>query len=158
MKIAICYYSRHHGNTRKVLEAMAGEGDVELIDVTARRAVRLEDCGCIGFASGIYGFEFHKAVVEFARQYLPQGTPVFFVYTYGGAKGSGARALAEIAREKGCPVLGEFGCKGYDTFGPFQIVGGIAKGHPDGQDLAQARRFFRQIQVRLGGHPDGPAD
>lgn len=23
MKTAICYYSRHHGNTRKVLEAMA---------------------------------------------------------------------------------------------------------------------------------------
>lgn len=23
MKTVICYYSRHHGNTRKVLEAMA---------------------------------------------------------------------------------------------------------------------------------------
>lgn len=26
MKTAICYYSRHHGNTRQVLEAMAGRG------------------------------------------------------------------------------------------------------------------------------------
>lgn len=26
MKTAICYYSRHHGNTLKVLQAMAGEG------------------------------------------------------------------------------------------------------------------------------------
>ncbi len=26
MKTAICYYSRHHGNTRQVLEAMAREG------------------------------------------------------------------------------------------------------------------------------------
>ena len=34
MKTAVCYYSRHHGNTRKVLEAMAREGDVDLIDVT----------------------------------------------------------------------------------------------------------------------------
>lgn len=25
MKTAICYYSRHHGNTRQVLEAMARE-------------------------------------------------------------------------------------------------------------------------------------
>ena len=39
--------------------------------------------------------------MDFARQYLPQGKPVFFVYTYGGAKGSGAKALEEIAREKG---------------------------------------------------------
>lgn len=146
MKTAICYYSRHHGNTLKVLEAMAREGDVDLIDVTTRQAVRLEDYDCIGFASGIYGTTFHKAVAAFARQYLPAGKPVFFVYTYGGAKGSGARAVAVVAREKNCPVLGEFSCKGYDTFGPFKLVGGIAKGHPDEKDLEKARCFYREIQ------------
>ena len=87
--------------------------------------------------------------MEFARQYLSQGKPVFFVYTYGGAKGNGAKALTEIAREKNCPILGEFSCKGYDTFGPFKLVGGIAKGHPDERDLENARSFFRQIQNRL---------
>ena len=139
MKAAICYYSRHHGNTLKVLEAMAGEEEVDLIDVTARQAVRLDGYDCVGFASGIYGFEFQKSVAAFARQYLPQGKPVFFVYTYGGAKGSGAKAVAEVAREKNCPVLGEFSCKGYDTFGPFKLIGGISKGHPNTQDLENAR-------------------
>ena len=146
MKTVICYYSRHHGNTRKVLEAMAEEGAVDLVDVTTRQSVRLEEYDCIGFASGIYGFEFQKAVVEFARQYLPQGKPVFFVYTYGAAKGTGAKALTEIAGEKGCPVLGEFSCRGYDTFGPFKFMGGIAKGHPDAQDQENARSFFRRMQ------------
>src|SRR5699024_302609 len=108
MKTAICYYSRHHGNTLKVAQAMALEGEVDLIDVTTRQAVRLEGYDCIGLASGIYGFEFQKAVVEFARQYLPNGKPVFFLYTYGGAKGTGAKAVAEVAREKDCPILGEF--------------------------------------------------
>ena len=42
MKTAICYYSRHHGNTRKVAGAMAQAGEVALIDVTARQAVHLE--------------------------------------------------------------------------------------------------------------------
>ena len=149
MKTAICYYSRHHGNTRSVLEAMAQEGETALIDVTARQSVRLEEYDCVGFASGIYGFEMHKAVVEYARQYLPQGKPVFFVYTYGGAKGTGAKAFAELAREKDCPVLGEFSCKGYDTFGPFKLVGGIAKGHPDGRDLENARQFYRNIQSQV---------
>ena len=41
MKTAICYYSRHHGNTLKVLEAMARGNDIDLIDVTARMAVHL---------------------------------------------------------------------------------------------------------------------
>ena len=87
MKTVICYYSRHHGNTRKVLEAMAGEGEVDIVDVTTRQSVRLEEYDCVGFASGIYGFEVQKAVVEFAWQYLPQGKPVFFVYTYGDCQG-----------------------------------------------------------------------
>ena len=150
MKTAICYYSCHHGNTRKVLEAMALEGDVDLIDVRARRAVWLEEYGCVGLASGIYGFEFHRAVTAFARQYLPEGKPVFFVCTYGALRGAGAKELEKLARERGCPVLGTFGCKGYDTFGPFKLVGGIAKGHPDEQDLKNARGFFRDMSDRLG--------
>ena len=150
MKTAICYYSRHHGNTRKVLEAMAEAGETDLIDVTARRAVRLEEYDCVGFASGVYFGKLHESVLGFARQYLPAGKPVFFVCTYGGGKGASTQALSEIAREKGCPVLGEFGCKGYDTFGPFRLVGGIAKGRPDARDLENARRFYREIRERLG--------
>ena len=150
MKIAICYYSRHHGNTRKVLEALAGEGEADLIDVTTRQAVRLEGYDRIGFASGVYYGKFHPSVPAFARQYLPEGKPVFFVCTYGGLRGAGAKELEKLARERGCPVLGTFGCRGYDTFGPFRLVGGIAKGHPDEQDLKNAREFFREMRDRLG--------
>lgn len=154
MKIAICYYSRHHGNTRKVVQAMAEEGKTDLIDVTARQAVHLDDYDCIGFAAGISGFTFQQAVVNFAGQYLPQGKPVFFVYTYAGAKGQGTQAIAEAAREKSCPVLGEFGCRGYCTFGPFKLVGGVAKGHPDAVDLENARRFYRKIQSLVAGEEE----
>ncbi|HAP20133.1 MAG TPA: flavodoxin, partial [Lachnospiraceae bacterium] len=40
----------------------------------------------------------------------------------------------------------KFGCKGYDTFGPFKLVGGIAKGHPDGNDLKAAVSFVAGLQ------------
>ena len=43
-------------------------------------------------------------------------------------------------------MLGEFGCKGYDTFGPFKLVGGIAKGHPNARDLERARKFFQSLK------------
>ena len=147
MKTAICYYSHHHGNTRRVVEAMAQTEELDLIDVSGGQTPRLEDYDRIGFASGIYGFEMHKAVASFARQYLPAGKPVFFVYTYGGAKGTGAKALAQIAAEKGCPVLGEFSCTGYDTFGPFKRVGGLAKGRPNEKDLEKARTFYRGLET-----------
>ena len=145
MKTAIFYYSSHHGNTLKVAQAMALEGEVDLIDVTTRQAIRLEGYDCIGLASGIYGFEFQKAVVEFALQYLPNGKPVFFLYTYGGAKGTCSKDVADVAREKDCPILGDFSCNGFDTFGPFKMIGGIAKGHPDQKDLENARAFYREM-------------
>ena len=47
MKTAVCYYSRHHGNTLKVLETIAEAGEMDLIDVTARQVVHLEDYDCI---------------------------------------------------------------------------------------------------------------
>ena len=137
MKAAVCYCSRHHGNTRKVLEAMADEGGLDLIDVTTRQAVRLDGYDCIGFASGIYGFAFHPAVAAFARPPAGRGRR---------CRSPGSRAVAEIARSRGCPVLGEFGCRGYDTFGPFRLVGGIAKGRPDARDLENARAFYRGLR------------
>ena len=150
MKTVLCYYSYHHGNTRKVAEAMAAAGDVTLLDVRAAPTADLTGYDCVGLASGIYGFEVHKALVDFARASLPAGKPVFFVTTCGAAKGAGTKALAAVAAEKGCPVLGEFGCKGFDTFGPFKLVGGIAKGHPDAQDLADARAFYLSIAASAG--------
>ena len=53
--------------------------------------------------------------------------------------------MEKISAEKHCPVLGEFSCKGYDTFGPFKLVGGIAKGRPNERDLEQARTFYRNL-------------
>ena len=149
MRTAVCYYSRHHGNTRKVLEAMAREGEIDPIDATVCQTVRLEDYDCVGFASGVYFGKFHTSVLHAARQYLPHGKPVFFVWTYGGGMGQSTRELKELAGERGCAVLGTFGCKGYDTFGPFKLVGGLAKGRPDEGDLDRARGFFRDILTRL---------
>lgn len=36
--------------------------------------------------------------------------------------------------------------KGYDTFGPFKLIGGIAKGRPDHNDLNSAVDFFKGLQ------------
>ena len=129
---------------------MAQEGDVELLDVTTRQAVRLEGYDRIGFASGVYYGKFHPSVPAFARQYLPEGKPVFFLCTYGASRGKSLREMEAVAREKYCPVLGAFGCRGYDTFGPLKLVGGIAKGHPNGRDLENAKKFWRQMKDSLG--------
>lgn len=128
MKTAICYYSRHHGNTLKVLKAMAEGQNVDFIDVTSRTAAHLEQYDVVGFASGIYYSKFHDSVASFARQHLPEGKDVFFVYTYGSKRDGYTKAIAEAVAAKHANILGEYGCKGYDTFGPFKLVGGHRQG------------------------------
>ena len=145
MKTAVCYYSRHHGNTKKVLDAMAEGTDIDLIDVTSRMAVHLEDYDCIGFASGIYYSKFQETVLDFARQYLPQNKEVFFVYTCGPRRRRYTQTKSERAPARRPNILGEYGCRGFDTFGPFKLIGGIAKGHPNAKELQEAKRFCRTV-------------
>lgn len=148
MKTAICYYSRHHGNTLKLLEAMAeGRDDVELFDVTGRMAFYPEHYDVIAFASGIYYGKFHQSVLDFARQYFPAGGKTFFVFTGGSPSAKNTAAIRDALAEKDAQVLGQFYCRGYDTFGPFKLVGGIAKGRPNADDLQAAKEFFEGLVV-----------
>ena len=145
MKTAICYCSQHHGNTRKVVQAMAEGMDVTLIEISRQPDASLEEYDCIGFASGIYGFSYHPMVTEFARRHLPEGKKVFFVCTYGGTKGAGAKELVQIASERHASLLGEFSCRGWNTFGPFKLIGGTGKGRPNQEDLRRAQEFYRKL-------------
>ena len=65
MRTAIVYYSAHHGNTRRLAEAIAQGRDVTLIDALAAKSADLIGYDLIGFASGIYFGKFHQSVVEF---------------------------------------------------------------------------------------------
>lgn len=143
MKVVIVYYSRHHGNTKKLLDAINELADIRLIDVDCKEA-DLSGYDMIGFASGIYFGKFSKAVIEFARNNLPNNKRVFLINTYG-VKGNYTKEMKQIIAEKSCQLLGTYGCRGFDTFGPFRLVGGIAKGHPDERDVNGAIEFFSRI-------------
>ncbi|MGB4213488.1 MAG: flavodoxin family protein [Dethiobacteria bacterium] len=144
MKVAIAYYSQHHGNTKKLLDAIKDLADVELINVVECKKEDLSYYDLIGFASGIYFGKFSKAVMEFARNNLPSNKRVFLINTYG-VKGDYTKEMKKLIAEKSCELLGTYGCRGFDTFGPFKLVGGIAKGHPDENDVKGAIEFFRRI-------------
>lgn len=145
MKTAIIYYSKHHGNTKKLLDAIAGENEVDLIDVTANSRVDLSRYDRIGFASGIYYSKFHKTLLKFAEEKLPEGKETFFVYTYGAEKKGYTDAITAAVKKHDARILGEFGCFGFNTFGPFKLIGGIAKGHPDVADIANAEEFYKGL-------------
>ena len=146
MKTAIIYYSQHHGNTKKLLDAMAAaDPDLTLIDVASAGDVDLTEYDRIGIASGIYFSSFAKQVLNYAEKHLPEGKPVFFIYTHGAPAGNFLKGIRAITEKKHCRELGEFRCQGFDTFGPFKLVGGIAKGHPTHEEIMAAVRFYQEL-------------
>ena len=145
MKTAIVYYSEHHGNTKKLLDAIAARHEVTLINVTKQPETDLSAYDRIGFASGIYYTSFAKQLIAYAEKYLPEGKEVFFIYTHGAPKGSFLNAIRRVTEEKHCKEIGEYHCQGFDTFGPFRLLGGIAKGHPTEEEINAAADFYARL-------------
>ena len=143
MKKAIVYASVHHGNTEKIVKSIAEECKVDLIDAVKHSDADLSSYDMIGFASGIYFSKFHQSILKFVEKNLPDDKKVFLICTYGGS--ANYKSIEQILDKKHARVDGKFGCKGYDTFGPFKLVGGIAKGHPDYKDLQNAVGFVKNL-------------
>ena len=146
MTTAIVYYSKHHGNTKKLLDAIgSADPSLILIDVTEQPDAELSYYDRIGFASGIYFTSFAKQLLSFADAHLPENKDVFYIYTHGAPVGGFLKSIRGITEKKHCRELGSYHCLGFDTFGPFRMVGGIAKGHPSEEEIAAAVRFYQEL-------------
>lgn len=145
MKTAIIYYSKHHGNTKKLLDAIAAENEVDLIDVTAEKDGDLSGYDRIGIASGIYYSSFAKQILEYASEKLPEGKDIFLINTCGSPRKNYFDAIRSIVQAKRCNEIGAYECLGFDTFGPFKLIGGIAKGHPTGDEIKGAVEFYKSL-------------
>ena len=152
MKTVIIYYSKHHENTRKLLDAIkaAFPEEITLIDAASADAAGisasvLDRYDAVGFASGIYFSKFEKRVLDLAEKCLPDGKNVFFIYTCGAGKKGYTESIRKAIAGKKANILGEYGCKGFDTYGPFKLVGGIAKNHPDSEEVKGAVEFYKRL-------------
>ena len=71
------------------------------------------------------------------------GLPLLTQFWHGPLK-------ADLAR-RGFRVVGEFHCRGFDTWGPLGYIGGINRGHPDDRDLERAAGFARRLLADQSG-------
>lgn len=149
MKSVIIYTSTHHGNTKKLAEAIAAHSRADLIDAVSCKVADLNDYDLIGFASGIAYGKYYPQLLQFMENNLPAGKNVFFMHTAGSPRESHADTAKAIAADKNCTARSVYFCKGFDTFGPFKFIGGIAKGHPNSAEIAGAVEFFERIQGEL---------
>lgn len=154
MKTIIVCISTHHNNTEKIAEAMAEVLDAGSMKPSQVDISSLPKYDLIGFGSGIYFGRHHKSLLSLANE-LPilEGKKAFVFSTSGVSNKLNFlhnirhkttqvhNSLKEKLLRKGFDIVGEFSCRGFDTVGPFKLIGGINKDRPDEKDLEKARYF-----------------
>ena len=145
MKTAIVYVSTHHGNTKKLLDVIAQNNEVTLIDVVGNETCDLSGYDRIGIASGVAFGKYYPQMLKFLEENLPGNKEVFFIHTAGDPRENHANSAKSIAEGRNCRCLGVFFCKGLDTYGPFKLIGGINKNHPNEDDFMKALAFYQSL-------------
>ncbi|AYJ47064.1 flavodoxin family protein [Rhodococcus sp. P1Y] len=146
-KSVIVCTSVAHGNTRKIADALAGVLDA---DIVSPADADLEGAELVGFGSGIYLGKFHADLLDFIDSLPQQNGRRAFVFATSGLPESRlfrySSRIVDALESKGFEVVAGFSSRGFDTYGPFKLVGGIRKGRPNAEDLASARAFAEHLQ------------
>ena len=149
MKTIIIYESLHHGNTKKLVDAIAAEYPVEIRDAREFEG-DLSRYDTVGFASGIAFKKIYPEIFSLAADKMPFEKDVFFIFLAGTIVGDPFMALKELAAERGCRVHGTYCCRGYDTLGPLRLIGGINKGCPTPEEIKGAVDYYRLVMLECG--------
>ena len=144
-KTILIYASKHHGNTYKLAKAISDKYEIAMIDATKETIVDLQEYEVIGFASGIDFGTFYEEIEKFAKNNLPIKKKVFFLYTCAMERKEFTNSMKKIVLEKEAAILGEYGCKGYNTYGPWKLIGGMNKKHPTIDEINEAIKFIETI-------------
>lgn len=144
-RVAIVYESRHHANTQKIVDTISSYHSAEFIDASKQPHFDLSEYDLIGFASGIDFGKFYDSVERFLEENLPQNKQIFFLYTCAKPSSRFTSSIRVAAQQKNAVILGEYGCKGYNTYGPWKLIGGMNKNHPTPIELEEAVSFYKLL-------------
>ncbi len=148
MKRIIVYESVCHGNTEKIAKVMSEIIDAEMIKASKVKPKYLNYYDLIGFGSGIFFGKHNTNILDLIDKMPNVSNKKAFVFsTSGQGKMEYNNHAKQMLRDKGFEVIGNFACKGFDTYGPFKLIGGIAKNRPNENDMEMAKYFARKFLV-----------
>ncbi len=154
MECLLVLYSHHHNNTEKVANVFARILDAQVKTPAQTNPEELKECDLIGFGSGIDSDKHYQVLLDFANE-LPRLTGKnTFIFSTSAMTGEDKLskdhvALRERLQSKGCKIVGEFQCLGFNTNGFLRYFGGMNKGRPNTGDLKRAEEFAQNLKQRL---------
>jgi flavodoxin len=150
-KSIIFLYSYHHGNTRKICDAIASKIDAAIFDIKSNiEPTELDAYDLVGFGSGIDSGKHYPQMIEFVEK-LPsvQNKKAFIfstsgIYTYKKMLND-HKILKKILENKGFTIINEFSCKGYNTNSILKYFGGMNRDRPNEEDIKDAEIFGEKL-------------
>jgi len=147
------------GGAAKIASAIATKLGAGIISPLQLKPQDLADVPLIGFGSGIMDQMHHVALLDFAESlpHLP-GRKVF-IFSVSGVSlefairnntGDPHKALRERLVAKGCEIVGEFNCVGFNDNSFLAFFGGMNKGRPSQADLEKAEDFAASLETQAG--------
>jgi flavodoxin len=141
-------------NTEKVANAIAKILNAEIKKPNQIKPDKLQEYDLVGFGSGIYGAKHHESLLDLADKLPKVSKKKAFLFSTAAITGdqkvkddhSQIRAKLE---SKGYIIVGEFGCKGFNTNSFLKYFGGMNKGRPNSDDLKRAEEFAKNLKIYL---------
>lgn len=162
MRVGMVYFSQT-GNTQKIAEVIQEQvaetaGDCALLRLEEADPAIFSNYDLVGLGLPAFYFREPINVAHFFNDLPDQGSagrpkPFFFFVTHGGTPGDVYSRIDRLAVSRGLKTLGFFQCLGVDTYPPFADRKPLtACGHPDQNDLLQARIFAKDVIHKAGAY------
>lgn len=150
MKTLIIYNSVHHHNTEKIAKAMAEVLNAKLTKPENIDLKSINEYDLIGFGSGIYFSIHHESLFNILDKMPKMKNKKAFIFATSGSWhikfcNDFNAPLRKKLESKGFDIIGTFSCRGYDTIGPFKLIGGLHRGRPNEKDIQEAKEFASNL-------------
>jgi flavodoxin len=156
VKALLVVYSYHHRNTEKIANVFAGVLGARVKSPLQTKPEELGNYDLVGFGAGIDSGKHYKELLDFVDQLPAAAGKKAFIFSTAGMTGADKvrkdhAALREKLQAKGYVIVGEFGCKGFNTNSVLKYVGGMNKGNPNAEDLRHAEEFALGLKQKISG-------
>ena len=134
-------------STEKIVKGIqAAYPNIEILLLPSEEKNDVSSYDYVGFASGIYAWDFGKPVYQKIEKLTGlEGKKCFSLTTSGSGSEKYPTYFKEPLEKKGGKFLRGWGCQGKINYFPFSIFGGVHSDKPDENDIKNAVEFLKKL-------------
>ena len=145
-KIVIFYYSYSAMSTEKLVKGIQNSfPNIEILLLPSEEKNDVSSYDYIGFASGIYAWDFGKPIYEKLEKLKGlEGKKCFSLCTSTAGNEKYVLYPKESIEKKGGKFIGGWGCPGKAVFFPLNLFGGVNKVRPNDDDIKTGSEYLKK--------------